>query len=145
MVADVSPQNDVYRNRFVLRGPGEDARCAQESVLTEIERRSYDSGSCFGIRLALEEALRNAFQHGNRNDPRKQVTMDCHVDEHVVQIDVIDEGEGFDVSAVPDPTCEENLEIPSGRGIVLMRSFMTEVTFEPPGNQVRMKYVRTGA
>ena len=43
-------------------------------------------------------------------------------------IRITDEGDGFDPEAVPDPTDEENLEIPSGRGLMLMRCYMTSVS-----------------
>jgi serine/threonine-protein kinase RsbW len=57
-------------------------------------------------------------------------------------IDVEDEGEGFDPTAVPDPTASENLDIPSGRGLMLIRSFMADVTVHPPGNRITMRYRR---
>jgi serine/threonine-protein kinase RsbW len=133
----------VFKERFILSWGGDDARSAQDRVLRAIEERAYDQSSQFAIRLALEEALSNAFKHGNKNDPSKIVTMVCEVDEARVVIDIEDQGTGFDPDAVPDPTEEENLEIPCGRGIVLMRSFMTEVSFHPPGNRVRLRYTRT--
>ena len=49
-------------------------------------------------------------------------------------------GPGFDPSTVPDPTLDQNLEIPSGRGLMLMRAYMTAVTFNPAGNRVTMRY-----
>ena len=73
----------------------------------------------------------------------KVVKLTCEVLADQITIEVEDEGEGFDPGAVPDPTVEENLEIPSGRGIVLMRSFMSEVAYMPPGNRLRMVYVRS--
>jgi serine/threonine-protein kinase RsbW len=127
--------------RFVLNR-WDQARDVQSVIVDAAERVGYPEASLFAIRLALEEALSNAFRHGNRNDPSKSVTVECSVDAQSVCVDVTDEGEGFDPEAVPDPTAAENIEIPSGRGIVLMRSFMTEVVFEPPGNVVRMRYVR---
>lgn len=135
------PSPDVFQKRFILTGDdGGGVEEAQGALLEAIRQRHYDPGSCFAIRIALEEALTNAFRHGNRNDPDKTVTLDCRVNSEGVVIDIEDEGEGFDPDAVPDPTEEENMEIPSGRGIVLMRSFMSEVVFQPPGNRVRMIY-----
>ena len=84
----------------------------------------------------------NAFKHGNKNDPDKVVTLECRIDGSTIELHVEDEGAGFDPDSVPDPTELENLEIPSGRGIVLMRSFMSEVSFEPPGNRVRLVFTR---
>ena len=144
-MSEGASSNEVFHERFILTGGDGGVEEAQAALLAAIELREYDSGSCFAIRLALEEALSNAFKHGNRNDPAKIVTLDCRVDGSSVVIDIEDEGEGFDPEAVPDPTEEENLEIPAGRGIVLMRSFMTEVAFQPPGNRVRMTYRRPGA
>ena len=60
-----------------------------------------------------------------------------------IQIQITDEGDGFDPNAVPDPTDEENLEIPSGRGLMLMRCYMTSVKFNRKGNCVTMVKVRT--
>lgn len=120
----------------------EAAREAQQHILTAIESQSYDPSSCFAIRLALEEALSNAVKHGNQGDASKAVTVHYRIDDEAVEIIIRDEGPGFDPESVPDPTLSENLEIPSGRGIMLMRSYMTEVDFPPPGNQVRMRLVK---
>ncbi len=132
----------MLSERFILTAGGPGVRRAQSSLLEAIERFEYDTGSCFAIRLALEEALSNAFRHGNKNDPAKVVTLHARIDRHSIEIVVEDEGDGFDPTAVPDPTRSENLEIPSGRGIVLMRSFMSEVLFDPPGNRVRLLFRR---
>ena len=55
------------------------------------------------------------------------------------------EGHGFDPEAVPDPTAPENLELPCGRGLMLMRSFMSRVEFNGRGNQVTMEKERAMA
>jgi len=129
-------------SRLVLHNTREDVERAGKAVIGEVESRGYDTASCFAIRLALEEALTNAFRHGNRNDPAKTVTVEFQVRDDAVEIAVEDQGHGFDPSAVPDPTADENLEIPSGRGIVLMKSFMAHVEFIHPGNRVSMRYKR---
>ena len=111
-------------------------------VLAALEHAGYDKSSAFAVRLAFEEALTNAVHHGNRDDPSRTITVQCRIGERETVIDVHDEGEGFDPRTVPDPTATENLEIPSGRGLMLMRSFMSEVTIHPPGNRVTMRYAR---
>ena len=117
-------------------------RDALKMLLDAARQRQFDESSRFAIRLALEEALSNAFKHGNKNDPAKVVRMQYSIEGDTIEIQIEDEGEGFDPTAVPDPTQQENLEIPAGRGIVLMRSFMSEVSFDPPGNRVRMIFSR---
>jgi len=60
-----------------------------------------------------------------------------------IDITIRDEGPGFDPADVPDPLAVENLERPCGRGLLLMRHYMTEVNFPPPGNMVTMSKVRS--
>jgi serine/threonine-protein kinase RsbW len=114
------------------------ARATEQAILRELVRRRYGPDMVFGIKLALEEALTNAVKHGNRNDARKQVVVRYHVGRDRTVIMVRDEGAGFTPESLPDPTTEENLERPFGRGIMLMQSYMTRVQFVPPGNEVWM-------
>lgn len=131
-----------FSGRFDLTSRREDVERIEKAILGAVEARQYDKASCFAIRLALEEAITNAFKHGNKGDESKKVHVDCRVDDDTVSIEIQDEGEGFDPDSVPDPTESENVEIPSGRGLTLMRAFMTEVRIHPPGNKVSMRYVR---
>lgn len=101
--------------------------------------RSVDGGEG-DIEMALREALANAVIHGNGKNPRKRVyvTCRCYMDGQVL-ITVRDEGRGFDSSAVPDPTFQENLLFTHGRGIYLMKTLMDEVSFEEGGAVVTMR------
>src|SRR5262249_31303404 len=92
----------------------------------------------FGIRLALEEALVNAIKHGNNMDRAKTVRISYRVARDRFDIVITDQGPGFDPADVPDPTAVENLERPCGRGLMLMRHYMSEVAFLDSGNAVRM-------
>ena len=116
----------------------EDALKAEHQVLAEVSSRGYDDDACFAIRLALDEAISNAIQHGNRNDASKKVTVRVTVDADRVKIEVADEGGGFSPACVPDPTAPENLEKPNGRGIMLINAYMTEVAFNDVGNRITM-------
>lgn len=131
-----------FEKRLVLKSTQDCVSKARDSLLAAAQTHGYDSSCCFGLRLALEEALANAIHHGNHNNPGKVVTVNLSVDQGKIQIDITDEGEGFDPSAVPDPTRSENLLIPAGRGLTLMRAFMTDVKFTPKGNCVCMTFVR---
>ncbi|MHC4774534.1 MAG: ATP-binding protein [Planctomycetota bacterium] len=112
----------------------------EERVMRALEQCGFDSHARFAILTALEEALSNAALHGNGDDPAKTLTVEYTADASAVAIVVEDEGVGFDPASVPDPTRPENVDIPSGRGIMLMRAYMTEVEFDPPGNRVRMTF-----
>jgi serine/threonine-protein kinase RsbW len=141
MSSGSSPQ-EVVSARLVLRNRRDEIDAAQRRLVAEVEGRHYDRASCFAIRLAVEEALSNALRHGNRNEPDRTIRLEYRVDQQSVIVDIQDEGAGFDPATVPDPTRDENLEMPSGRGLVLMRAYMTRVTFIPPGNRVRLEYER---
>jgi serine/threonine-protein kinase RsbW len=116
----------------------EAARSVEDTVLRELDRHGYDQVSTFAVKLALEESLNNAIKHGNGLDPEKIVDVDYDVNGQRVRIIVADQGSGFDPASVPDPTADENLDKPCGRGILLMRAYMDEVCFSPCGSRVKM-------
>jgi len=122
-----------------------------------------DDSDCVRVCIALEEALRNAMFHGNleissdvregdpevyarllaermRSDPWQQRRL--HVEVRLSPKEgtfiVRDEGPGFDPRTLPDPTDPANLEKVSGRGLLLMRTFMDDVRFNSTGNEVTM-------
>ncbi len=103
-----------------------------------VEEYNYPKKDLFALRLALEEALVNAVKHGNKGDTSKEARLGYHVNADFVLIEVEDEGAGFDPSAVPDPLAPENLERPSGRGLFLIRQYMTWMEHSERGNCVRM-------
>ena len=94
--------------------------------------------------MALEEALVNAIKHGNQLDRAKSVRVNYHVSPDRFDVQITDEGPGFDPVDVPDPTAPENIERPCGRGLLLMRHYMTEVAYHDRGRTVRMAKVRNG-
>jgi serine/threonine-protein kinase RsbW len=101
--------------------------------------RSAD-GSEGDIEMALHEALVNAVIHGNGENSSKRVYIECRCyTDGEVSITVRDEGDGFDSSAVPDPTFRDKLLFTHGRGIYLMKTLMDEVSFEDGGAVVRMR------
>jgi serine/threonine-protein kinase RsbW len=91
------------------------------------------------VEIALREALANAVIHGNHEDRRKYVHVTCRCEPGVVSIAVKDEGRGFDVNNVPDPTTPENIASVHGRGIHVMKALMDEVRFEEGGVVVHMR------
>ncbi len=123
---------------LVIGSDLKEVRQVERRLLREVADHGYSDSACFAIRLAVEEALNNAAKHGNGLDPNKSITVSYEVDEKSVRITITDEGGGFDPHAIPDPTADENLEKPCGRGIMLMKAYMDEVEFGDGGNRVRM-------
>ena len=114
-----------------------------DAVLQELERRSWSPKDLFAVQLALEEAIANAVEHGNRRDASKKVDVSAEISVERVLLSVRDEGEGFDESATPNPTLDQNLEIPTGRGLLLIRSFMTNVWLGSGGAKIFMEKTPT--
>lgn len=101
--------------------------------------RKVDSSE-LEIETAIREALANAIVHGNNQDTRKRVHVVCRCTvDGEVSVRVEDEGQGFDVDRVADPTAPENRCLPYGRGIYLMKRSMDEIAFEQGGAVVYMR------
>lgn len=119
-----------------------EARRLQETIEEALQAASYSEHDIFSIRLAIEEALVNAIKHGNQMDPDKRVYVTYRVGRDRFEVRIVDEGPGFNPADVPDPTDPDNIERACGRGLLLMRGFMTQVEYHGRGNIVTMVKVR---
>jgi serine/threonine-protein kinase RsbW len=93
------------------------------------------------IELTISESMINAIQHGNKADPSKEATLKISSTGDDIEIIVEDQGPGFTLDKIADPTDNANLLKPSGRGILIIRSFMDEVDLsrrEGGGCRLRM-------
>jgi serine/threonine-protein kinase RsbW len=124
--------------RFDFPSNFNDGSACQQRIIEEVERHGFNPNSIFATRLALEEALVNAIKHGNKLDPAKRVIVEAKVSKDKVEIEIEDQGPGFDRKCVPDPTADENLCKCSGRGILLIEAYMNSVTWSHGGRRVRM-------
>ena len=115
-----------------------DARQVQQRIRDEVERAGFDADSQFAIKLALEEALINAIKHGNKLDKGKNVHVAWDISPAAAEITIEDEGPGFDRKSVPDPTAETTLEKLTGRGILLIESYMSDVQWSKGGRCVKL-------
>jgi len=84
------------------------------TVLDQLSGCDWNDKQIFGIHLAMEEALMNAIKHGNQGDQSKLIANELTEPRFHAQI--TDQGSGFSMANVPDPTNSENLELPTGRG-----------------------------
>jgi serine/threonine-protein kinase RsbW len=101
----------------------------------------FDDDASHYMSVAVRESVVNAMKHGNKSDEAKRVAIDFTIHPDGLEIEVKDEGAGFDPALVPNPVAEENLLKAYGRGIFFMRSFMDEVAYSFPnrgGTVVRM-------
>lgn len=117
-----------------------------ERIVAAAGKAGFSEASCFAVRLAFEEALVNAFRHGHKTLAEDvPVDVEYDVSPERIEIAVEDAGPGFDPEAVPDPTAPENITKTSGRGLLLIRSYMTEVRHSKGGNRIEMRYEKPDA
>lgn len=117
-----------------------------EKIVEAARQAGFSEASCFAVRLAFEEALVNAFRHGHKDladDVPAEVSY--RITPERIEISIEDAGPGFDPSQVPDPTAPENITKTSGRGLLLIRSYMTEVSHSNGGRRIEMRYEKPDA
>jgi len=112
------------------------------NIIADAKLMGYDERELRDqIPVTVDEAVTNAIKHGNKFQDEKHVTIDVSINIDRIKIIVADEGDGFDVNAVPDPTNPMNFLKPSGRGILFMTIGMDEVRYNEKGNILTlMKY-----
>ena len=116
-----------------------------EEAAIKAEKFARDNGLgdeyVSAIDLAVRESVANAVKHGNKFDESKTVEVRFVTLDEGFEVTVRDQGTGFSVEEIPDPTDPEHLLMASGRGILFMRSFMDVVEWSHPvggGTMVKM-------
>lgn len=130
--------DDASATKLTIRSTVAEAQKVQQAISEQVAAHGYSCDTNFAIRLSLDEALINAIRHGNGDDPNRLITISYQITSETACIRVCDEGEGFTPNNIPDPTLDENLEQPNGRGVMLMKAYMTEVHFNKRGNCVTL-------
>jgi serine/threonine-protein kinase RsbW len=113
-----------------------------QTVLVQVcQLAGFDEESVHYMSVAVRESVVNAIKHGNKQDETKRVLLRFSLHARTLEVEVRDQGPGFDPHDVPDPLAPENLLKAYGRGIFFMRQFMDEVSHSFPargGTVVRM-------
>lgn len=96
----------------------------------------------YHINLVLTEAMTNAIQHANEGDPDKEVHITITILDRILNIKVYDQGQGFDISALPPA----NQLSDHGRGVYIIRTLMDHVSYRRHngGNVLEMVKTLTG-
>jgi serine/threonine-protein kinase RsbW len=110
-----------------------------DAVADQLAELGWEYGDLFAVRMALEESISNAIRHGNKEDPAKRVHVDCRFSGERFWSKIVDEGPGFNPSAVPDCCAPDRLEVPGGRGLALIKAYMTSVQYNECGNCLTME------
>lgn len=89
--------------------------------------------------LCVSEAVINSIEHGNKNDTNKTVTIEVNCDLENIDVKIEDEGSGFDLKEVENPTTKNNVKKESGRGIYIIRTLSDNLKYNQSGNSVQLK------
>lgn len=112
-----------------------------ENLIEKLSEMLNFGDEVFGnVSVCLVEAVSNAIQHGNGNDVTKIVLLEYKIKNNFLIFTITDEGAGFDLERVPDPTLPENIENYKGRGLFLIRNLADKVTFEKRGSKVNIYF-----
>jgi serine/threonine-protein kinase RsbW len=130
-VTDARMAQDNKHLEVVLDTQVESVNLAEEMCLRVAEAAGFDEEMCYRIGMSVREGVINAFHYGNQERPEKKIHLAVDLTPEKLVIHVMDEGNGFKLSDVPDPLAEENILSTSGRGIFLMRAFMDEFAVVP--------------
>ena len=113
-----------------------------QTVLTQVCKIiGFEEEVSHYMSVAVRESVVNAIKHGNGQDESKRVEIVFTLGDGSLEVQVKDQGEGFEPEELPDPLAPENLLKAYGRGIFFMRQFMDEVSYSFPkkgGTVVRM-------
>ena len=109
----------------------------EQYVIEIAEKVNLNPDKFNNLALSVSEAASNSVVHGNNSDPSKFLKGKITVTDEVMEVSLKDQGNGFEVSEVPDPTKPENILKDSGRGIHIIRNFVDDLkyNFSPEGTE----------
>jgi serine/threonine-protein kinase RsbW len=82
------------------------------------------------LMIAVTEIIMNSIVHGNKENREKKVRVAVEYDSDKMKIVINDEGNGFEIESLPDPTLDENLMQAHGRGIFIAKSMVDEFEYK---------------
>ncbi len=91
------------------------------------------------VYLCISEAVINSIEHGNKNDRNKKVSIIADYEKNKLNIEIKDEGDGFNFELIEDPTMPENLKKESGRGIFIIKALSKQIEYNKKGNSIHFK------
>jgi len=123
---------------FDIPGTTEQIQAVARQLVELYTRLKIPEEKICSLKLALDEAVTNAVEHGHGGDCSRNIRITCRWKPGWVTLTVGDQGNGFDLGGVADPTTKANLLKESGRGLYIIASIMSDVTFNDKGNEISM-------
>jgi len=140
----LTERQNILHKSWQFKSTEPEVKKVAGEVLKTLEEHDFGEDMVFAVHLSLEEAFINAIKHGNHDDPRKKILVECLITPEKVDVSITDEGFGFDPNGIPDPRCDSNLYKSCGRGVLLIQSYMDVVEYNSRGNCIHMVKYRNG-
>lgn len=137
-VPEITPAADESRKEFEFPGVLASVPESREQVMEFVEQHCSDEGDRLDVLVAIQEALANAALHGCQDDPTKRIRCVAIATPEEITITVHDPGPGFDLD-LADPDKYVATKLSHGRGICLMRSLVTEVSYAQHGSEITLR------
>lgn len=118
----------------------ENIRIVESFIDNAKDKYDLDDDLYGNIMIAVVESVNNAIIHGNGLAKEKSVELSMTLADTSVIFTIKDQGKGFNINTLPDPTSPENLTKTGGRGIFLMKHLADEVSFKNEGQQVDLTF-----
>ncbi len=133
-------QSEASRITYTLDSSLDSVNQVEQTAEQVAQKAGLDEDEVYRVAMATREAAVNAVLHGNDFSVDKHITVSFENTGSSLVIKVADQGKGLDPATLPDPLAPENLMRGSGRGILIIRSFMDELHFRQldPGTELTL-------
>jgi serine/threonine-protein kinase RsbW len=136
--AESSTERHAFTKEFAFAGDAGSIPEARDTILQFLTEHGVSGEEEIDMLLALQEALANAVFHGCGDDASKTIRSTVEITPEEIKIIVLDPGAGFDTS--PTDSTEDDINLTEhGRGILLMRNLMDEISYHQGGSELRMR------
>lgn len=162
------PELKLEGNDWVLPSDPQVLEQVRNEFASRLETAGLPNSTIGKLLIGFDEAVTNAIERGNlgvpgkrKGDPpdkhsqliaqalqsdqaRRRAYIHLDITPQEVIVTVRDEGNGFDVARLANPTAEEELAQlhEGGRGVFLMRELYDEVNYNERGNEVMLRHRR---
>lgn len=122
---------------LVIKSDVEELKKIEKFIINIFDKFNLEQKYFNKIYLCITEAALNSIKHGNKNDVTKNVSIKIDCDNKQLRIEIEDEGDGFDLDKVKDPTKKINLKNEEGRGIFIIKNLSEQMKYNNKGNLVQ--------
>ena len=134
-------EKTVYKMNFKIKNKLEEVKKTISDILKKLEALEINKRIYNHIRLAISEALMNALEHGNKNDPKKNITIKGNITNRKIEVSITDQGDGFDQSELTYSENQGDINH-RGRGITAIHACVDEIKYNDSGNGITLiKYM----